>query len=546
MMLGRQLRRLAILIVYNAWATECAGTFTGIRPHCGSYNGGQLITITGNDLKSSRFDLGRVFNKEHVDTTDGEGFDYEIWFEAGGSKVACDVNALDATHGVTIGEDFVICRTRQFPIFHQKWIIHVKIDGVEVPFSGANMADYSFGKANEFWLSEAYRGTSDSNICAPFIEKVEPQPSAPAKPLNSFDFEGAYWTEWYDLQTHGVTNGQRNEFETLHDHKRFDPETFSRCRSPIDIYVEDKTSGLELVSSDTNEENANGIVKVGFNNPAEGVRCTQWDQQRDPETGKFAMVCPDVRVKYQCLPNIIEVQHTEGTEWQVMNDPFLSRTTDEFKGTCQTIINYDGEKQCQDGQNCGYLKKFSQDKRLMRKFDWQKRFQCQPVVPIPGSYNLKFNTHARGSTVTNNHLEHRMARPDLSLSNFEVFPEIRAVSPQVGEASGGTMLTITGTGFVSDGLGGDVSVSVGDQECDIVSLEETRITCTTRGGDVEKNENEWWRSRPFTIYHNNSLIIDGDYIITLRTVASSEFTLAECQNQCKIDSSCVAFSWNPK
>ena len=115
-MFGRKLRPLTILVVFNT-LTESAGTLTGIRPNCGSYNGGQLITIMGDDLRSNRFDI----NAGELDTTPGQGFDYEIWFEAGGSTVPCDVNAMDITYGTSRGVDFIICKTRPFPIYHRVW-----------------------------------------------------------------------------------------------------------------------------------------------------------------------------------------------------------------------------------------------------------------------------------------------------------------------------------------------------------------------------------------------------------------------------------------
>ena len=63
--------------------------------------------------------------------------------------------------------------------------------------------------------------------------------------------------------------------------------------------------------------------------------------------------------------------------------------------------------------------------------------------------------------------------------NFEVFPEIRHIEPSAGSVNGGTLLTIDGTGFVSDGLGGKVSVEVGDMPCEIVKISETKIICKT-------------------------------------------------------------------
>jgi hypothetical protein len=40
-------------------------------------------------------------------------------------------------------------------------------------------------------------------------------------------------------------------------------------------------------------------------------------------------------------------------------------------------------------------------------------------------------------------------------------------------------LTIVGTGFTSDGLGGEVSVTVGEDECEIESMTPTQIFCRT-------------------------------------------------------------------
>ena len=59
-----------------------------------------------------------------------------------------------------------------------------------------------------------------------------------------------------------------------------------------------------------------------------------------------------------------------------------------------------------------------------------------------------------------------MSDDSLYPANFEVYPEITSVYPQMGALTGGTLITIKGSGFIDDGLkrgNSGVSVTVGDK-----------------------------------------------------------------------------------
>ena len=63
---------------------------------------------------------------------------------------------------------------------------------------------------------------------------------------------------------------------------------------------------------------------------------------------------------------------------------------------------------------------------------------------------------------------------------FVLLPHIDAVSPEVGSLSGGTSVTITGSGFY--GSISDVTVMVSGLTCVVTSVSYTKVICTTSAG----------------------------------------------------------------
>ena len=81
-------------------------------------------------------------------------------------------------------------------------------------------------------------------------------------------------------------------------------------------------------------------------------------------------------------------------------------------------------------------------------------YHMMPKAAIPGAYNFTFTTLENGKSVADRVLQNFLTNENLHPVNFEIYPQIRSVEPQTGSLNGGTLVTIKGTGFISDGLGG--------------------------------------------------------------------------------------------
>ena len=73
-----------------------------------------------------------------------------------------------------------------------------------------------------------------------------------------------------------------------------------------------------------------------------------------------------------------------------------------------------------------------------------------------------------------------------TVHSVTVFPSVRSVSPKEGSIAGGTVLTITGSGFSRDQS--ELEVFAGGEPCDILTSEITEITCRTRSNSVVDNQ----------------------------------------------------------
>ena len=67
------------------------------------------------------------------------------------------------------------------------------------------------------------------------------------------------------------------------------------------------------------------------------------------------------------------------------------------------------------------------------------------------------------------------AYDDTTCYRVKVMPTVSAISHNAGHAEGGQLLTITGTSLDGD----TVTVTVDDLACDIESISQTELTCTT-------------------------------------------------------------------
>ena len=121
-------------------------------------------------------------------------------------------------------------------------------------------------------------------------------------------------------------------------------------------------------------------------------------------------------------------------------------------------------------------------------------------------------------------------------------PQILSIEPRSGSVDGGTLLTIKGTGFTTDGLGGTVNVLLGDDECAIETMTETEIKCRTLGKAEESAppmENKVFTMIPesgnawTSKFHRNKF--------ELGTARGQVETMEQCRELCRKDATCLAF-----
>ena len=192
-----------------------------------------------------------------------------------------------------------------------------------------------------------------------------------------------------------------------------------------------------------------------------------------------------------------------------------------------------------DGQNCGEHANCGRNQRLSFKKisgnDGIINFKVK--ANIPGAYNFTYETTHQGGAVVNKRQFNYLTNENLYPVNFEVYPQINSIHPNAGSLGGNTLVTISGSGFISDGLGGSVSVMVGDVDCTIEQMTETMIKCRTPAGTEEP---------PSFVEQRKALFVDTP------EMSSAEYqrfhfsldevsTAARCLDICAEDYSCVAY-----
>lgn len=70
----------------------------GIIPRVGSPAGGLLVTISGENLKSTELDLGTG----SIEKSHDEGQNFKAWFERNDQKVPCDIDRMMTLHGKSL------------------------------------------------------------------------------------------------------------------------------------------------------------------------------------------------------------------------------------------------------------------------------------------------------------------------------------------------------------------------------------------------------------------------------------------------------------
>ena len=138
---------------------------TSVTPRDASPNGGVLITIFGENLKSTQLDLSGV-----KDESEDQGENFKVWFEheADGivHTVPCDIDRMFGLHVKPLqGQDWLVCKTRSFPIW-SRWYLRLQIDDGEIIRSSSV----------DFYESDA-----------PSVNYFFPQASSPGRVENSRD-----------------------------------------------------------------------------------------------------------------------------------------------------------------------------------------------------------------------------------------------------------------------------------------------------------------------------------------------------------------------
>ena len=165
-----------------------------------------------------------------------------------------------------------------------------------------------------------------------------------------------------------------------------------------------------------------------------------------------------------------------------------------------------------------------------------------PKANIPGAYNFTYETHHQGAAVVNKRLFNYLTNENLYPANFEVYPQIDSVYPHGGSLNGGTLLTIYGSGFIADGLGGTVTVTIGETNCEIQSMTESMITCKTIA--QPETEKSWIQQRIESFINTDGYSNDdGDH--RRYTWGPNKIkSVQECIELCAQDPVCRAYAYH--
>ena len=258
-------------------------SITDVIPQQGSPIGGLLLTIVGHNLKSTQLDIGGV--KEE---SESEGENFKVWFEHPDTEERpnCHIDRMFALHAQPLeGQDFLICQTPAMPIF-DSWQVRLSID------DGPALN----GGSVRFLMEDA-----------PSVDYFFPQAGAPAQSKSQWDYEGAFWTGWYDLDTNATDDVEDESFAA---HFAFDRETFQQCLNPIGIEVFNLDTDSTYVASSS--QNADGHTVPTYMNVHQGFKCENAAQTIDPDGNLYA-TCPNVKVRlknWRGLSNYVgELRH---------------------------------------------------------------------------------------------------------------------------------------------------------------------------------------------------------------------------------------------
>ena len=435
---------------------RAAGTpsITRVVPNYGSPRGGQIITIVGNNLISQVLDIGTQ------DTSaEDQGESYNIWFEMSGySPVKCLLDRMLNLLAREVGDhNGIYCKTQQVPR-QGDWRLKLQIDGPENPILDGG----------KFAFKRSHAATIDHLFHAP---------SAPAMDPKETFRQRAWWTEWNDADQ----NNNGNEHEDL---------IFFRmnknCLNPIDMEVWDIAKDEKFVGS--KDFSGDGKPAPERWNLYEGFRCST-SVQTFLQNGERPR-CDDYKVRYLCMDGVVDMQ---GRIYTTFFDRVESKL-DNDANRLQMLPTLTAE----DGLKMGECHLFLKEDDGLTELDLPRVktsgndgfIRCLANATEPGLYNITYNTQNQGDSMPHPRLYNHFANKDLTPFNFEVYPQVRSVYPQVGSIDGGTKVTITGTGFTTTFSAPDrqTKVEIGGVECFIESLTSTEIICQTQMTPELKNK----------------------------------------------------------
>ena len=479
----------------------------GVTPNVGSPNGGLLLTIYGNNLSSKKISLGGEESE-----SEAEGEDYRIWFSSTDNygnyhEVDCNVDRMLMLHAQPLnGQDFIVCETQPMPR-HTNFDLKVQIDNGIILKAGK----VDFLAANAPTVSEFYPGAS-----------------AAAVPRDEWDYAGEFFTRWFDVDD----NSDGVEDESFIKHFTADRGAFQHCAAPIDIEVRDMEK-LRLFENSA-AENVDGLPSATYMDAEQGFLCNNTMQSLP------GITCPNTQVRYRCLPNVQMIKgriftqihgrmdHEDFHINRIHEQPKLEDEQDGFKSEAVMFLN-DGFD-CAGHPNCGKntrltLKTVSGNNGMLA---------YKPKASIPGAYNFTYETLHQGRSMVKKRYMNFL-NDQLHPSNFEVYPSINGINPQQGPLEGGTLITIDGTGFIADGLGGTVSVAIGDTSCLVRSMTETQIVCKTVAHADTK------RTATFSETRLSQTVVEVDKVPSNEPKFSLSLTPDDCRAACLRDYSCVGF-----
>ena len=224
-------------------SSDGAPSIEGITPRTGSPLGNTYVTIYGQNLASKKIDLAGSQSE-----SESEGEDYVVWFEREHEgdfwKIPCLVDRMLTLHAEPLdGKDFVICEAQAVPRFYRHYL-RMTIDGGEVL------------KGGHFDFYESHAASA---------EFFYPAASAPAVASGQYDYEGEFFTRWFDTDN----NDDGVEDESFMRHWQEDRAAFQNCQNPIGIEVYN-TDNVRAYENSYNE-NADGKPAADYIDPIQAT-----------------------------------------------------------------------------------------------------------------------------------------------------------------------------------------------------------------------------------------------------------------------------------